>query len=75
MRWELERREIRGRDGVMHPKSETRRRAKMRGHSAVIMEMTDEQTKSSAELKQDTVNGSGGKTVTPLAKQLGIRTT
>src|ERR1700722_13803376 len=27
----------------MHPKSETCRRARMRGHSAIIMEMADEQ--------------------------------
>jgi hypothetical protein len=30
---------------VVHPKSETRRGEKNRGHSAVIMEMTDEQEK------------------------------
>ena len=30
---------------VLHPESETRRGEKNRGHSAVIMEMTDEQEK------------------------------
>jgi hypothetical protein len=30
---------------VVDPKSETRRGAENRGHSAVIMEMTDEQAK------------------------------
>jgi hypothetical protein len=30
---------------VVHPKSETRRAERIRGHSAVIMEMTDEQEK------------------------------
>jgi hypothetical protein len=30
---------------VLHPKSETRRGLENRGHSAVIMEMTDEQEK------------------------------
>jgi hypothetical protein len=32
-------------ESVVHPKSETRRRRENRGHSAVIMEMTDEQEK------------------------------
>jgi hypothetical protein len=32
--------------GVMHPKSETRGSGKNWGHSAVIMEMTDEQTEA-----------------------------
>ena len=31
---------------VMHPKSETRGSGKNWGHSAVIMEMTDEQTEA-----------------------------
>ena len=41
------------------------------------MEMTDEQTESrySAEFKQDAVSrmGQGGKTVTALAEELGVR--
>ena len=60
----------------MHPKSETRRRVRIRGHSAVIMEMADEQEESALQhgFKLDAVRRMADcESVSGPAKELAVR--